>query len=132
MTVSGCRVCCDDSKFDRKLYVFDMLHVLAIRVFAFRSGSCQVRLSFLFSLQVPAMRFNIGLGFLLLAVPVTVSACEGDCIVAITNAWIGNYSEPVTTIMDNLVSSFPYALRRPAYLTCAFATGLANRERYAQ
>ena len=39
----------------------------------------------------------------LLAVPVTVLACEGDCIVGITNAWLGNYTRPVNTVLNTIV-----------------------------
>jgi hypothetical protein len=37
----------------------------------------------------------------LLALP--VSACEGDCIVGITKALIGNYTPPVASVMSDLV-----------------------------
>src|SRR6266581_4293727 len=37
----------------------------------------------------------------LLASP--VSACEGDCIVGITNALVGNYTPPVATAISDLV-----------------------------
>ena len=39
----------------------------------------------------------------LLAVPVTVLACEGDCIVGITNAFVGNYSSPLGQLMKKVV-----------------------------
>ncbi|KAI0370597.1 hypothetical protein BV20DRAFT_944003 [Pilatotrama ljubarskyi] len=38
----------------------------------------------------------------LMAVPVTVKACEGDCIVGITNAFIGNYTDPIHTVMTSI------------------------------
>lgn len=38
----------------------------------------------------------------LLAPP--VSACEGDCIVGITKALIGNYTPPVASVMSDLVN----------------------------
>ena len=45
------------------------------------------------------------LGLFLLVVPVTrVSACEGDCIVGITNAWLSNYTSPVHAVIDSIVS----------------------------
>ncbi|KAI0754389.1 hypothetical protein C8Q80DRAFT_1094148 [Daedaleopsis nitida] len=40
----------------------------------------------------------------LLAVPATVSACEGDCIVAITNAWLGNYTKPIESVMRSMAA----------------------------
>ncbi|KAA1472509.1 hypothetical protein DENSPDRAFT_838798 [Dentipellis sp. KUC8613] len=42
------------------------------------------------------------LSFFLLAVPATVSACEGECIVGITKAFNGNYSRPVQTVMQQI------------------------------
>lgn len=49
------------------------------------------------------MRFSSLLLLFLSAVPATVSACEGDCIVGITNAFVGNYSNPVEQLMERLV-----------------------------
>ena len=46
----------------------------------------------------------------LLAVPATVSACEGDCIVGITNAWLGNYTSPIHTVSYSLVGTVHYHL----------------------
>ncbi|PCH35067.1 hypothetical protein WOLCODRAFT_125366 [Wolfiporia cocos MD-104 SS10] len=43
---------------------------------------------------------------MLLTVPVTVKACEGECIVAITNAFLGNYSYPVDAVMHNMAQRF--------------------------
>ncbi|KAH9852300.1 hypothetical protein C2E23DRAFT_868780 [Lenzites betulinus] len=37
-----------------------------------------------------------------LAVPATVYACEGDCIVDITNAFLGNYTAPMNMVMQSL------------------------------
>ncbi|OBZ75379.1 hypothetical protein A0H81_04105 [Grifola frondosa] len=48
------------------------------------------------------MRFTSCLSFLLLTVPVTVSACEGECIVGITNAFLGNYTSPIQAVMMNI------------------------------
>ena len=42
----------------------------------------------------------------LVAVPVTVSACEGDCIVEITHAFLGNYSSPINTVLEGMVSNY--------------------------
>jgi hypothetical protein len=36
--------------------------------------------------------------------PVAVSACEGECIVAVTNVFLGNYSVPIQTVLNDLVS----------------------------
>ncbi|EIW54985.1 uncharacterized protein TRAVEDRAFT_131048 [Trametes versicolor FP-101664 SS1] len=41
---------------------------------------------------------------LFLAVPATVFACEGDCIVAITNAFLGNYSRPMQSVMGSMAA----------------------------
>ncbi|KAI0718794.1 hypothetical protein C8T65DRAFT_716785 [Cerioporus squamosus] len=38
----------------------------------------------------------------LLAVPATVLACEGDCIVGITNAWLSNYTAPIDGVFNSL------------------------------
>ncbi|GJE88164.1 hypothetical protein PsYK624_042470 [Phanerochaete sordida] len=49
------------------------------------------------------MRFGNVFGLLFAAlVPVTVSACEGDCIVGITNAFLTNYTSPIEFVMDNV------------------------------
>ena len=32
-----------------------------------------------------------------------VSACEGECIVGITNAWLGNYTVRIDSVMKTLV-----------------------------
>jgi len=42
--------------------------------------------------------------FILVAAPVAVSACEGECIVGITNAFLGNYSSPIQSVLDDIVS----------------------------
>ncbi|KAG5638338.1 hypothetical protein H0H81_000581 [Sphagnurus paluster] len=41
---------------------------------------------------------------ILATLPVIVSACEGECIVGITNAYIGNYTDPVNTFLEQLVN----------------------------
>ena len=51
------------------------------------------------------MRFLLSL--LLLALPTIVSACEGDCIVGTTNAFVGNYTTPVNTAMGKMVRFIP-------------------------
>ncbi|RDX43108.1 hypothetical protein OH76DRAFT_1361605 [Lentinus brumalis] len=40
----------------------------------------------------------------LLAVPATVLACEGDCIVGCTNAWLGNYTTVIDSVMNSLAA----------------------------
>jgi hypothetical protein len=47
------------------------------------------------------MGFILALAVSLLA-PL-VSACEGDCIVGVTKALIGNYTPPVASAMSDLV-----------------------------
>ena len=41
---------------------------------------------------------------LLFAAPVAVSACEGECIVQITNAFLGNYTEHIQTVFESIVN----------------------------
>ncbi|KZT69175.1 hypothetical protein DAEQUDRAFT_786870 [Daedalea quercina L-15889] len=48
------------------------------------------------------MRCKSLLALLALSVPVTISACEGECIVQITNAYVSNYTTPVDTVMHGL------------------------------
>lgn len=43
---------------------------------------------------------------LLLAVPATVRSCEGNCIVGTTNAYLSNYTDPINSVMDSIVSHF--------------------------
>ena len=50
------------------------------------------------------MRFSIARLFLLVAAPVVVLACEGDCIVGITNAFVTNYTDPVDFVLGNVVN----------------------------
>lgn len=49
------------------------------------------------------MRFSVKSLFVLAAVPVTVLACEGECIVSITNAFLGNYTTPVNDVLFSIV-----------------------------
>ena len=58
------------------------------------------------------MRFSIAGLLVLLVVPVAVSACEGDCIVGITNAFVTNYTSPVKHVMENVVSVPNFYLAR--------------------
>ena len=46
--------------------------------------------------------FNALLAVVLTA-PVAVFACEGDCMVGITNAFLGNYTLPVYSVLHGIV-----------------------------
>jgi hypothetical protein len=52
-------------------------------------------------------RVNMRLSFLsilpFMMVLDTVSACEGDCIMGITNAFLGNYTIPIQKVFENTV-----------------------------
>ncbi|KAH8103003.1 hypothetical protein BXZ70DRAFT_766162 [Cristinia sonorae] len=51
------------------------------------------------------MHFSILFSFLLLTVPVTVNACEGECIVGITNAFLDRYENgPLKTVWKNIAN----------------------------
>jgi hypothetical protein len=50
------------------------------------------------------MKFLLVPCLVLVTAPVAVSACEGECIVGITNAFLGNYSNPIQTVLDDIVS----------------------------
>ncbi|KII87676.1 hypothetical protein PLICRDRAFT_112072 [Plicaturopsis crispa FD-325 SS-3] len=56
------------------------------------------------------MRFSLINAFLLAAVPVAVSACEGECIVGITNAFLGNYTRPIHTVLEEVGSQIVHKL----------------------
>ena len=49
--------------------------------------------------------FPLIVPILLLASPVSVLACEGECIVGITNAWLGNYTSPLYSVFQLIVRS---------------------------
>jgi hypothetical protein len=59
------------------------------------------------------MQFVLASLLVLVAAPVAVFACEGECIVAITNAFLGNYSTPIHNVLDIIVghnnSAFLYS-----------------------
>jgi len=40
---------------------------------------------------------------LLIMLATVVSACEGECISGVTNAWTGNYSVPCTAVFTQMV-----------------------------
>ncbi|KAI0327587.1 hypothetical protein GY45DRAFT_1308512 [Cubamyces sp. BRFM 1775] len=48
------------------------------------------------------MRFLSLLSLLFVTVPAAVSACEGDCIVGITNAFLSNYTAPVNAVWTDI------------------------------
>ncbi|KAF8496487.1 hypothetical protein F5888DRAFT_390594 [Russula emetica] len=47
---------------------------------------------------MPLLTFFI----LLFASPISVFACEGDCIIGITHAWLGNYTSPIYTVFQDI------------------------------
>lgn len=49
------------------------------------------------------MKYTIVSLVLCVAAPVAVSACEGECIVGITNAFLGNYSSPIGSVLGEIV-----------------------------
>lgn len=64
------------------------------------------------------MQFVLVSLLVLVAAPVAVFACEGECIIGITNAFLGNYSTPIHAVLDEIVSWFSLVLysitnRRP-------------------
>ncbi|OCH86320.1 hypothetical protein OBBRIDRAFT_797291 [Obba rivulosa] len=50
------------------------------------------------------MRIVRCLSFLLAAVPATVLACEGECIVGITDAFLGNYTKPLGAVLGSVAN----------------------------
>lgn len=48
--------------------------------------------------------FPLFVSLILATVPATVLACEGECIVGITNAFLGNYTDPIRMTMEQIVS----------------------------
>lgn len=50
------------------------------------------------------MQFVLASLLVLVAAPVAVFACEGECIIAITNAFLGNYSTPIHAVLNEIVS----------------------------
>ena len=49
------------------------------------------------------MKFTLPRLFAALALPALASACEGECIVKITEAWLSNYTLPLHTIWRETV-----------------------------
>lgn len=72
------------------------------------------------------MRLSLYLPFFLFTVPATVSACEGECIIAITNAFLGNYTDPVHSVLNIVVSLLKYSLPYLPPKTPSTTTGQAN------
>lgn len=50
-------------------------------------------------------KFLVSLGIALLVSSGRVIACEGNCIVSITDALIGNYTGPMNLALSKLVSN---------------------------
>ncbi|KAF8888543.1 hypothetical protein BD779DRAFT_1611269 [Infundibulicybe gibba] len=50
---------------------------------------------------------------LALSLPTVISACEGDCIVDITNAWIGNYTTPISICVGEITKKMAHTADMP-------------------
>lgn len=50
-------------------------------------------------MKLPILSFVI-----LLVAPISVFACEGQCIVSITDAFLGNYTVPINNVLNDIVS----------------------------
>ncbi|KAJ7240505.1 hypothetical protein C8J57DRAFT_1143440 [Mycena rebaudengoi] len=48
------------------------------------------------------MHLSLIFGFTLLAVPLGVAACEGECIVGVTEAFLSKYKTPVAVVMKEI------------------------------
>jgi len=59
------------------------------------------------------MQFQLAPLFFFVVAPVAVSACEGECIVAITNAFLGNYSVPIQAALDDVAHQIVAAFIPP-------------------
>ena len=55
-------------------------------------------------LLIETMQFLLVPLFVFVAAPVAVSACEGECIIGITNAFLGNYSAPIQAVLNEIVT----------------------------
>ncbi|KLO12864.1 hypothetical protein SCHPADRAFT_921214 [Schizopora paradoxa] len=64
--------------------------------------------------RIRSSKFLWGFAFLLSATTSNVLACEGECIVAITKAFLGNYSTPVHDTLANLASQISDQLLPPS------------------
>ncbi|KAI0262527.1 hypothetical protein BC834DRAFT_971902 [Gloeopeniophorella convolvens] len=53
---------------------------------------------------------SLTLPILLLTIPFSVLACEGECIVGITHAWVGNYTTPLDSAFDSLAAQIAQEL----------------------
>jgi hypothetical protein len=53
--------------------------------------------------EQPTMHLSLIFGFTLLAVPLGVAACEGECIVGVTEAFLSKYKTPVAVVMKEIV-----------------------------
>ncbi|KAK7682209.1 hypothetical protein QCA50_014796 [Cerrena zonata] len=50
------------------------------------------------------------ISLILAAAPVAVVACEGECIVGITNAFLGNYTNPIRVTMEQIAQQISYSI----------------------
>jgi len=50
---------------------------------------------------IPMLLFTFSI--LLFANPISVFSCEGNCIIGITHAWLGNYTSPIYTVFQDIV-----------------------------
>ncbi|KAI9509313.1 hypothetical protein F5148DRAFT_1275330 [Russula earlei] len=48
--------------------------------------------------------------FFLIASPISVLACEGQCIAGITRAWLGNYTSPLNTVYQDIAQQISQTL----------------------
>ncbi|KAI0728506.1 hypothetical protein C8Q72DRAFT_779838 [Fomitopsis betulina] len=65
------------------------------------------------------MSRKLVLALLALMVPAAVFACEGECIVQITNAYVGNYTTPVDRVMQWLTEQVSEMLPGTDIITTA-------------
>ena len=64
---------------------------------------CNMRSSFFHLLPIV-------MGVLVTTAPSTVFACEGECIVGITNAFVTNYTAPIRKVLTDAVSPLLFRL----------------------
>lgn len=56
-------------------------------------------------LSLGTMRVLIFTILAVLAAPLSVFACEGQCIISITNAFLGNYTTPINEVLNDIVGT---------------------------
>jgi hypothetical protein len=64
---------------------------------------------------VQMLRFTFSI--LLFASPISTFACEGDCIIGITHALLGNYTSPVYSVLRQIVR-YRATVHRPLLTFC--------------